>query len=196
MGAKRRTASRGQCLRRRLVVLGGQARRDVALGVVGQEHNDQSSNSVVPGGDGESGVQRRTRRDAGKNPFLTREPPRAGERVLIRNREYFVEDRAVQDGGDEADPDSRDQMVPRNAADKRQRRNPGVTEIVKIPNRGHSLTIDHGWRVATGGNPSQVRPPRNPQTYAKTVAGGCDLLPQSFHGKEGVDGSSPSSTPT
>jgi non-heme chloroperoxidase len=29
---------------------------------------------------------------------------------------------------------------------KRQRRNPAVTEIVKIPNRGHSLTIDHGWR--------------------------------------------------
>jgi hypothetical protein len=24
--------------------------------------------------------------------------------------------------------------------------NPGVTEIVKVPNRGHSLTIDHGWR--------------------------------------------------
>jgi non-heme chloroperoxidase len=33
-----------------------------------------------------------------------------------------------------------------NAAYKRQRRNPGVTEIVKIQNRGHSLTIDHGWR--------------------------------------------------
>src|SRR5262245_20204622 len=33
-----------------------------------------------------------------------------------------------------------------NAAYKRQRRNPGITEIVKIPNRGHSLTIDHGWR--------------------------------------------------
>src|SRR6266850_1023907 len=33
-----------------------------------------------------------------------------------------------------------------NASFKRQRRNPGVTEIVKIPNRGHSLTIDHGWR--------------------------------------------------
>ena len=33
-----------------------------------------------------------------------------------------------------------------NAAFKRQRRNPGVTEIVKVPNRGHSLTIDHGWR--------------------------------------------------
>jgi pimeloyl-ACP methyl ester carboxylesterase len=33
-----------------------------------------------------------------------------------------------------------------NAAYTRQSRNPGVTEIVKIPNRGHSLTIDHGWR--------------------------------------------------
>src|SRR5262249_5899814 len=33
-----------------------------------------------------------------------------------------------------------------NAAYKRQRHNPGVTEIVKIPNRGHPLTIDHGWR--------------------------------------------------
>src|SRR5262245_34605024 len=32
-----------------------------------------------------------------------------------------------------------------NAAYKRQRRNPAVTEIVKVPNRGHSLTIDHGW---------------------------------------------------
>jgi non-heme chloroperoxidase len=33
-----------------------------------------------------------------------------------------------------------------NAAYKRQRRNRAVTEIVKMPNRGHSLTIDHGWR--------------------------------------------------
>jgi non-heme chloroperoxidase len=33
-----------------------------------------------------------------------------------------------------------------NAAYKRQKHNPGVTEIVKMPNRGHSLTIDHGWR--------------------------------------------------
>jgi pimeloyl-ACP methyl ester carboxylesterase len=32
-----------------------------------------------------------------------------------------------------------------HAAFKRQRRNPGVTEIVKIPNRGHALTIDNGW---------------------------------------------------
>jgi pimeloyl-ACP methyl ester carboxylesterase len=42
----------------------------------------------------------------------------------------------------------RDHTVPwaiANASFKKQRRNPGVTEIVKIPNRGHSLTIDHGW---------------------------------------------------
>jgi pimeloyl-ACP methyl ester carboxylesterase len=33
-----------------------------------------------------------------------------------------------------------------NAAYKRQRRNEAVTEIKKMPNRGHSLTIDSGWR--------------------------------------------------
>jgi pimeloyl-ACP methyl ester carboxylesterase len=33
-----------------------------------------------------------------------------------------------------------------NAAYKRQKRNPSVTEIVKMPNRGHSLTIDHAWQ--------------------------------------------------
>jgi len=33
-----------------------------------------------------------------------------------------------------------------NAAYKRQRHNESVTEITKIPNRGHSLTIDSGWR--------------------------------------------------
>jgi non-heme chloroperoxidase len=43
----------------------------------------------------------------------------------------------------------RDHTVPwaiANAAYKRQRRNRGVTELVKMPNRGHALTIDHGWR--------------------------------------------------
>jgi pimeloyl-ACP methyl ester carboxylesterase len=33
-----------------------------------------------------------------------------------------------------------------NAAYKQQKDNPGVTEIVEIPNRGHALTIDRGWR--------------------------------------------------
>ena len=33
-----------------------------------------------------------------------------------------------------------------NASYKLQKRNPGTTEVVRIPNRGHSLTIDSGWR--------------------------------------------------
>jgi hypothetical protein len=33
-----------------------------------------------------------------------------------------------------------------NASYKKQKRNPGVTEIIMIPDRGHSLVIDHGWR--------------------------------------------------
>jgi non-heme chloroperoxidase len=35
-----------------------------------------------------------------------------------------------------------------NASFKKQQRNDGVTEIAKIPDRGHSLTIDSGWRAA------------------------------------------------
>jgi non-heme chloroperoxidase len=33
-----------------------------------------------------------------------------------------------------------------NAAYKKQARNESVTEITEIPNRGHALTIDSGWR--------------------------------------------------
>jgi pimeloyl-ACP methyl ester carboxylesterase len=43
----------------------------------------------------------------------------------------------------------RDHVVPwaiAHASFKIQERNPGVTEIVEIPNRGHALTIDSGWR--------------------------------------------------
>jgi len=42
-----------------------------------------------------------------------------------------------------------DHVVPwsiANASFKQQRKNPGVTEITKVPGRGHSLTIDAGWR--------------------------------------------------
>jgi non-heme chloroperoxidase len=34
-----------------------------------------------------------------------------------------------------------------NAAYKKQKRNKGVTEVVELPNRGHALTIDNGWRT-------------------------------------------------
>ena len=44
---------------------------------------------------------------------------------------------------------AKDNTVPwaiANASFKKQRRNKGVTEIEKVPNRGHALTIDGGWR--------------------------------------------------
>jgi pimeloyl-ACP methyl ester carboxylesterase len=42
----------------------------------------------------------------------------------------------------------KDKTVPwsiANASFKRQKRNPGVTEIVELPNRGHALVVDSGW---------------------------------------------------
>jgi non-heme chloroperoxidase len=43
----------------------------------------------------------------------------------------------------------RDNTVPRaiaHASFERQKRNAGVTEFVEMPNRGHALTVDSGWR--------------------------------------------------
>src|SRR6187200_925861 len=37
-----------------------------------------------------------------------------------------------------------------NASYKQQKRNKGVTEIIKMTDRGHSLTIDAGWREVAG----------------------------------------------
>ncbi|WP_433796590.1 alpha/beta hydrolase [Actinoplanes sp. CA-252034] len=37
-----------------------------------------------------------------------------------------------------------------NASYRRQKENPGITEIVTIPGRGHSLTIDGGWHEVAG----------------------------------------------
>ena len=45
-----------------------------------------------------------------------------------------------------ADSDHTVPFAMSNAAYKRQKRNEGVTEMVKMEGRGHSLTIDAGWR--------------------------------------------------
>jgi hypothetical protein len=45
--------------------------------------------------------------------------------------------------------------------------------------------------VATGGNRRQIEESPRAQKQAKTVATGCHPLPEKFHGKEGVSGSSP-----
>jgi hypothetical protein len=63
---------------------------------------------------------------------------------------------------------------------------------------GVSPTLTEGWSlygaplVATGGKRWQIVRPQNPPKQAETVAVGCHQLPEKFHGKEGVDGSSPS----
>src|SRR6266851_8403948 len=44
-----------------------------------------------------------------------------------------------------------------NASYKQQQRNKNVTEIVEIPGRGHSLTIDNGWRDVAGAALAFVR---------------------------------------
>ena len=36
------------------------------------------------------------------------------------------------------------------AAYKLQKRNEAMTEIIRMPHRGHSLTIDAGWREVAG----------------------------------------------
>ena len=56
------------------------------------------------------------------------------------------------------------------------------------------LNVEPLWSpaVATRGNRWQTARPLKRPRQAKTVAVGCDQLPESFHGKEGVDGSSPS----
>lgn len=56
-----------------------------------------------------------------------------------------------------------------NASYKRQRRNPGITQIHEVPNRGHSLTIDSGWREVADialaflkqHQPARPQPPTN-----------------------------------
>jgi hypothetical protein len=57
-----------------------------------------------------------------------------------------------------------------------------------------ALRMERYWKQAgaTGGNWSQMGSARKRLRQAKTVATGCDRLPIGAHGKEGVDGSSPS----
>ena len=49
-----------------------------------------------------------------------------------------------------ADSDHTVPFAMSNAAYKRQKRNEGVTEMIKMEGRGHSLTIDAGWREVAG----------------------------------------------
>ncbi len=54
-----------------------------------------------------------------------------------------------------------------SASYKREKRNDRVTEIVKMPNRGHALTVDGGWRevadTALAFDPRAFRRPPGPR---------------------------------
>ena len=82
--------------------------------------------------------------------------PRAGEPLFqgaAANLNPWTEARVDTDSPDRGPllliSGEKDHTVPwalTNAAYERQQGNPGVTEIVEMPGRGHALTIDGGWR--------------------------------------------------
>jgi non-heme chloroperoxidase len=57
------------------------------------------------------------------------ENPERGPMLIVSGEKDHTAPRAIQD-----------------AIYKKQQRNDGVTEFVEIPNRGHAITIDNGWR--------------------------------------------------
>lgn len=84
-----------------------------------------------------------------------------------------------------------DRVVPwsiANASYKLQRRNPGITEIQKVPGRGHALTIDSGWReVAEIALAFVERFVPAPQKVAVPMAGGVESQPVPMSSPERVD---------
>ena len=94
--------------------------------------------------------------DEAKELYETYAVPAPGARLFpaaTTNRDRWPEAR-VDAGNPDRGPlliisGDKDNTVPwavAKASYKQQALNPGVTEIVEMPNRGHALTIDHGWR--------------------------------------------------
>ena len=75
-----------------------------------------------------------------------------------------------------------------NASYKRQRRNPGVTEIREVANRGHALTIDSGWREVAEVALAFVRQHQPPRARV-------ERLDREFPRGEGEDASGPRPLP-
>src|SRR5437879_12692150 len=66
------------------------------------------------------------------------------------------------------------------------------TRVRAPPMRGAQTNAEPPAITARLSNPRQIGLLPKRLKQAKTVAAGCDQLPFGFHGKEGVDGSSPS----
>jgi non-heme chloroperoxidase len=52
------------------------------------------------------------------------------------------------------------------ASFKRQQRNIAVTEVVEMPNRGHALTVDHGWREVASTSLAFIKRFLEPRAHA------------------------------
>src|SRR5438132_13041674 len=66
------------------------------------------------------------------------------------------------------------------------------TRVRAPPMRGAQTNSEPPAITTRRGNPRQIGLLPKRLKQAKTVAADCDQLPFGFHGKEGVDGSSPS----
>jgi pimeloyl-ACP methyl ester carboxylesterase len=96
--------------------------------------------------------------DEAKHLYETYHVPAAGAplfQAAVANFNPFGGETTVDSRNPERGPmliigGEQDHTVPpaiTNASYRIQSRNPGTTEEILIPNRGHSLTIDSGWRV-------------------------------------------------
>jgi len=102
-----------------------------------------------------------TRRSSSTRPTTWRPPGVALMQMANANVNPWTEAKVDPENPDRGPlliiDGEKDHTVPwaiANAAYKRQSKNPSVTEIKKIPNRGHSLTIDHGL---AGGRSDRAR---------------------------------------
>ena len=124
-------------------VLGNPANHDRAVPLTYEQFRYAFANAVERGrGQGAlrhlRGARRRARRSSRpRPPTSTRGPRRRSTRKNPDRGPLLIISGEL------------DHTVPwaiANASYKKQKRNEGVTEIVEIKGRGHSLTIDHGWR--------------------------------------------------
>src|SRR5213079_3311132 len=79
---------------------------DVALAGVGEEYDDRLAREGGEGGERKGGVQGSAGGDAGDDALLAGKAAGAREGILIGDGDHLVDDRAVQDGGNEPDTDA------------------------------------------------------------------------------------------
>src|SRR3979490_2128768 len=82
--------------------------REIALGEGRHDHDDRLARHAVARPDPAGGAARRPRRDAARNSLVAREGAGGFERLLAGHRRDFVDDRAIENVGNESRPDALD----------------------------------------------------------------------------------------